>query len=261
MSDARVIARRRALSIALLGALLVPFSSVQAQESHGGSPLHEMAWGRTTFVLAEVLDFVPGEDARPLLYDLLAWSGGSTHRLWLKAEGSLATVGQGSSGAYQALYGRMISPYWDAQIGARLDLRSARDTTRSRAGSRVGVVVGVQGVAPGWFELEPALFVSSEGKVAAEFKASYDLYFTQRLVLQPRLEAAASLQDDPDFGTAAGLTNGSLALRARWEVRREFAPYVGVLWERQFGGTAALSRAAGDSPRETLLVVGVRLWR
>ena len=257
MSDARVIRRVGALSIALLGALLIPYSPLQAQEPHAGSPLHEMAWGRATFVLAEVLDFVPGEDARPLLYDLLAWSGGSTHRLWLKAEGSLATVGQESSGEYQALYGRMISPYWDAQFGARVDLRTAGGTTRSRAGA----VVGVQGVAPGWFELEPVLFVSSEGKAAAAFTASYDLYFTQRLVLQPRLEAAASLQDDPDFGTAAGLTNGSLALRARWEIRREFAPYVGVLWERQFGGTADLSRAAGDSPGATLLVVGLRFWR
>ncbi len=243
--------------LAALGLASLMAVPLGAQGMPDTSPLHQMDWGRQTFVYAEVLDYAPGLTARPLLLDVAGWMGGSSHRLWLKADAQVATIGGGSSGNYQALYGRLISPYWDVQVGVRADLTSGGGATVSR----VGGVVGLQGVAPHWFELEPSLFVTTDGKVSFDLTGSYDLYVTQRLVLQPRLETSVSFADDREFGIGSGLSDGSLALRARFEVRREFAPYVGVLWERRFGRTADFARAGGGDVGETLLVVGLRFWR
>ena len=228
-----------------------------AQTGAGAPPMHEMGWGRTTFVLSEVLEFAPGAGSRPVLFDLVGWSGGTTNRLWLKAGGSVATVGRAVQGEYQALYGRLISPFWDAQLGLRADLRN----DAGRPASRVGAVIGLQGLAPHWFELEPSLFVTTQGNVSLDLTGSYDLFLSQRLVLQPRLESSVALRDEPDFGIGRGLSNTSFGVRARYEVRREFAPYVGVVWERSFGRTAELTRIAGDETSEVQLVLGLRVWR
>ena len=208
-------------------------------------------------VLAEVLEYAPQSDARPVLFDLIGWTGGAVHRLVLKADGSVATIGRATHGEYQALYGRLVSPFWDAQVGVRTDLRRTAGTSASRT----GLLVGVQGIAPGWFELEPSLFVPADGNVSLDITGSYDLYLTQRLLLQPRLESSFSLRDDPAFGIGRGVAGTSFGLRARYEWRREFAPYAGVVWERDFGRTAELARLAGRETSDVLMVVGLRLWR
>jgi len=249
-----------AFAAALVGVLGVTTGgagALGAQAVPDASPLHQMDWGRQAFILTEVFELAPDAAARPVLFDLTGWIGGSSRRLWFKADGSAATVGGGSAGGYQVLYGRLVSPFWDAMVGLRADLATGGGTSTSR----IGAVLGLQGLAPGWFEVEPSLFVTSEGAVSVDLTGSYDLYVTQRLVLQPRFETSAALRDDREFGIGSGLSDGSLALRLRYEFRREFAPYVGVLWERRFGRTADLARAAGGEVGETLLVLGLRLWR
>ncbi len=218
---------------------------------------HGMGWGRETFVLTEVLEYDPAGAERPLLFDVIAWTGGASRRLWFKADGSMATVERASHGEYQLLYGWMLSPWWDVQVGARADLRRAAGSRATRAGA----VIGLQGLAPGWFELEPSLFVTSSGNLAFDLTASYDLFLTQRLVLQPRLESSVSLKDDAEFGVGRGLSSTSFGLRTRYEIRREFGPYVGVVWERGYGRSAELARLAGESAGETMIVAGLRLWR
>lgn len=218
---------------------------------------HAMGWGREAFVLSEVLEFGPRAAERPVLFDLVAWIGGAERRLWLKADGSAATIGPERHVEYQALYGRLVSPWWDAQMGLRADVR----TGPAGGVSRVGAVIGLQGLAPHWFELEPSLFVTTGGNVSLDFTGSYDLYLTQRLVMQPRLESTVALRDEVDFGIGSGLSSAAFGLRARYEFRREFAPYVGVVWERGFGRSAELARLAGDAVSGTYLVAGLRLWR
>ena len=218
---------------------------------------HAMGWWREAFVLSEVLEFGPRAAERPVLFDLVAWIGGAERRLWLKADGSAASIGRERHVEYQALYGRLVSPWWDAQLGLRADVRNgaAGDV------SRVGAVIGLQGLAPHWFELETSLFVTTSGNVSLDFTGSYDLFLTQRLVMQPRLESTVALRDEVDFGIGRGLSSAALGLRARYEFRREFAPYVGVVWERGFGRSAELARLAGDAVSGTYLVAGLRLWR
>ncbi|MEO6447016.1 MAG: copper resistance protein B [Gemmatimonadaceae bacterium] len=246
----------RPLTIVMATLLALAGSRPVQAQADSSAALHEMRWGRTTFVASEVLEYLPSGADRPIVYDLVGWSGGASHRLWAKADGQLATGKGESGGAYQLLYGRMVSPYWDAQIGARADVQRDEHGTASR----IGATVGLQGLAPGWFELEPSLFISTTGDVSLDLTASYDVYVTQRLVLQPRLEGSASFSDVPEFGVGSGLSEGAFALRARYEFRREFAPYAGVVWERRFGSTADLARAAGSEVGRASLVLGLRLW-
>ena len=217
---------------------------------------HAMGWWREAFVLSEVLEYGPRAAERPVLFDLVAWIGGAERRLWLKADGSAATTGRERHVEYQALYGRLVSPWWDAQVGLRADLRAGP----AGAASRIGAVIGLQGLAPNWFELEPSVFVTTGGNVSLDLTGSYDLFLTQRLVLQPRLESTVALRDEIDFGIGSGLSSAALGLRARYEFRREFAPYLGVVWERGFGRSAELARLAGDAVAGTYLVAGIRLW-
>lgn len=250
------------LRVAFVGAsaaLLAPLGRADAQArdtvSHDAS--HRMGWGRETLVLTEVLEYAAGGAGRPALFDVLAWTGGANRRLWLKADGSAATTERAIHGEYQMLYGRMLSPWWDLQVGARADLRAAPGGNASRAGA----VIGLQGLAPGWFELEPSLFVTTDGNLSFDLTASYDVFLTQRLVVQPRLESTTALKDEEAFGIGRGLSSTSFGLRTRYEIRRAFAPYVGVVWERGYGRSAELARLAGEPARETLLVAGLRVWR
>jgi copper resistance protein B len=125
----------------------------------------------------------------------------------------------------------------------------------------VGAVAGFQGLAPGWFEVEPSMFVTTDGNVSLDLTVSYDLYLTQRLVLQPRLESAVSLRDEVEFGIGRGLSSTSFGVRTRIELRREFAPYIGVVWDRNYGRTAQFARQSGAAAGEARLVAGLRLWR
>jgi copper resistance protein B len=218
--------------------------------------MHDMmVWTPELLVMSEVLEYAPLRDERPLQYDLSSWVGGDVNRVWLKAEGQQSTEGGVGDTALQLLYGRLISPYWDVQFGVRVDVGYGAGTN-----ARALAVLGLEGLAPGWFDVEPAIFVSHRGDLSASLTASYDLYVTQRLVAQPRVESAVALQEVPAFGVGSGINNVDLGLRLRYEISRQFAPYLGVTWERQLMETADLARSAGADVSELSAVVGLRLW-
>lgn len=183
--------------------------------------------------------------------------GNDYTRFWLKAEGEgLVAEGDGEAEA-QALYSRLISPYFEAQAGLRLDTEFGDGDVRARP----LLAVGLEGLAPYWFEVEPALFLSASGDLSARLEGSYDLLVTQRLVLQPEAEVNVALQEVADWGVGAGLNDIELGLRLRYEIEREIAPYVGVSWLNRFGGAADFAEAEGEDASEVLFVVGLRLWR
>jgi copper resistance protein B len=247
----------KAATAALAVVALTSAGAARADTSTGMSDMHEMMeWGSEAFVLSEVLEIAPTGDERPLRYDLLGWVGGAYNRIWAKAEGEQSTRSDEGGTELQLLFGRLISPYWDAQVGLRLDLGYGAGNARTRA----LVALGLQGLAPGWFELEPTLFVSHRGDVSGNLTASYDVLITQRLVAQARGEAEAAAQDVPEFGVGSGFGSLELGVRVRYEIVRRFAPYVGVSWERLFMDTADRARASGLSISEVTLVAGLRLW-
>lgn len=184
-------------------------------------------------------------------WDGEAWFGGDINRFVLKSEGE-GTRREGVEGAeLQAVYSRAIGPYFDIQAGVRQDFKPK---------SRTYATVGFEGLAPYWFDVEGALFLSNKGELLGRLEGTYDLRLTQRLILQPRAELSVSAQDTAETATGSGLSNAELGLRLRYEVRREFAPYIGISYERKFGGTADYARAAGDGADTTSFVVGVRAW-
>lgn len=183
-------------------------------------------------------------------WDVQGWYGGDINRFWWKSEGEGAFDGDVEHGELQLLYSRAITPYFDLQGGVRQTYRPQ--------GDRTDLVLGVQGLAPYWFEVDGALFVSNEGEVTARAQAEYDLRLTQRLILQPRAEVSLSAQDIPEFEIGSGVSNVLAGARLRYEITRSFAPYVGVEWSGAVGETRDLIRANGDDADATRIVLGVR---
>ena len=184
-------------------------------------------------------------------WDVEGWWGGDLHRLVVKTEGEGSGDGVDQA-EVQLLYSRAVGRYTDLQVGVRHDLEPGPSKTYA--------VLGFETLLPYWIEAEGALFLSQDGDLRGRFEGSWDLRLTQRLVLQPQAELGLSAQEIPEIGIGSGATHVELGLRLRYEIRREFAPYVGVSWERSLGGTANLARAAGEDVEETRFVVGLRAW-
>ncbi|MCW8808797.1 MAG: copper resistance protein B, partial [Rhodanobacter sp.] len=98
------------------------------------------------------------------------------------------------------------------------------------------------------------------GRTAARFRADYEVSFTQRLILQPELEIDLYGKDDPARGIGSGLSDAQFGLRLRYEIRRQFAPYVGIAWVRRVGATASYARQDGAPVLDRQWVAGVRIW-
>ena len=205
-----------------------------------------------TFLQADRLEGRTSDGEEGYLLDLQGWVGTDTSKFWGKVEGDGIVDGPLEALEVQALYSRMISPFFDLQVGLRQDVTP--DMSRTHA------VVGVQGLVPYWFEVDAAAFVSHTGDVTARLEAEYALLFSQRLVLQPRTEVNVAFQEIEALGIGSGLSSAEVGLRLRYEIRRELAPYVGVSWRQTVGGTADFARAAGDRSATTSFVAGLRLW-
>lgn len=180
------------------------------------------------------------------------WFGGDVDRLVIKTEGEADFAGPLEKAEVQALYSRALDPWWNLQAGLRYDIRPNPQ--------RVYATLGIEGLAPYWFKTSAALFLSDKGELLARVEGFYDQRITQRLILQPRAEINLAAQSTPEIGVGAGLSDIELGLRLRYEVRREFAPYVGVEWAAKTGETARLARAAGDRPSVVSYVAGIRFW-
>ncbi len=211
-----------------------------------GAQIHSM-------LLMERLEMHSGQSDEALLWDAQAWVGGDAHKLWLKTEGHYDLEQSDSEEVeFQALYSKAVSPFWDVQAGVRHD--SKPTPTRTYA------VVGLQGLAPYWFEVDTSVFVSENGDASVRIEAEYDLRLTQRLLLQPRIEINAAFSDDQAVDVGTGFSGAEAGLRLRYEIVREFAPYIGVSAGRVFGKTANLVRQSGKDTDEFNWVVGLRFW-
>jgi copper resistance protein B len=210
-----------------------------------------------SYLLFDQLEYAPGPSERPIGLDATGWVGGDINRLWVRAGGEQSTVMRDGEAEIEVLYGRLITPFFDAVVGTRLDTRWGATDNASRG----FLAVGVHGLAPYWFEIEPTVFVSHEGNLSAHFAASYELLFTQRLIMEPELEMTAALQEVPDWSIGSGINEVAAGLRLRYEISRKFAPYIGYAWDRALGATADLARTEGEEVSHGTFVFGVRLWR
>ncbi|SMD08288.1 copper resistance protein B [Novosphingobium sp. B1] len=185
-------------------------------------------------------------------WDGEAWYGGDINRLWIKSEGEGELRRGLDSGEVQLLYSHAIDPYFNLQAGVRQDIGPSPRRTYA--------TIGFEGLAPGMFEVEGGVFLSNKGEVIGRVEGYYDQRITQRLVFQPRVEINFSAQDIPEIAIGSGLSNVELGARLRYEIKRQFAPYIGVSYYRKLGDTASYARARGEDVHATSFVAGVRFW-
>jgi len=184
-------------------------------------------------------------------YDMQGWFGKDYDRLVLKAEGEVAG-GKLQEGRTELLWGHALATYWNSQLGLRYDSGLEPDQS--------WLAFGVQGLAPYWFEVDATAYVGEQGRTALRLETEYELLFTQKLILQPRVEINLYGKNDPARDIGSGLSDAVTGLRLRYEFTRQLAPYAGIEWAEKFGETANLVRAAGAKTSETRWVAGVRFW-
>lgn len=201
-------------------------------------------------LLGDRFEYDPDDDTGT--FDIQGWYGTTFNRLTLKAEGE-TTDSRLEESQTDLLWTRAIGAYFDSQLGVRFD---QYDEGRDRQ----WLALGIQGLAPYWFELDITAYLGESGRTALSAEAEYELLLTQRLVLQPRAEVNLYGKDDPANGLGSGFSDAALGLRLRYEFSRQFAPYIGIEWTRKFGDTADFAQAAGESDEDTRLVAGLRFW-
>jgi len=204
-----------------------------------------------SFVLVERLEWQASEAANHAGMSAVAWVGRDRNRVWLRAEGS-SDAGSTDEGQAHVLWGRQFARWWDLVAGMRQDF--------DRGDAQTWAAVGVQGLAPYWFEIEATGYIGAEGRTQARIDLDYELLLTNRWILQPRVEVNLAGKADPQRHLGAGLTTTDIGLRLRYELRREFAPYLGVMWRRQWQGTAELAEEAGEPAGGPRFVAGLRFW-
>ncbi len=187
----------------------------------------------------------------PVVVDAQGFIGKDLNKLWWKVEAERVD-GNTEEAEVQVLYSKAISSFWDVQLGGRRDFEPSP--------SRNWAVIGVHGLAPYFFEVDAALFAGESGRTALRLEVEYELLFTQQWILTPEIEVNLYGKDDAATGKGSGLSDVELGLRLRYEFRREFAPYIGISWTKQYGDSADFARADGDQVSETQVVLGVRMW-
>lgn len=212
-------------------------------------------FGSTLF---DVLEFRPGRGGSDgdFRWDIEGWYGTDKNRFWYKSEGERNTAFKAEYDIdLQFLYGRLVHPYFDFQVGIRFETQTFRgaNVTRPQA------VVGLEGLLPYFLELESGIFIDPKGNVSGRASLTKDFLFTNRWIVQARFETNAAVQKVERFTTGRGLNNIEAGLRLRYEFSRRFAPYVGVTFDRSFFGTADLVRQEGGDPSQVRLAMGVRL--
>lgn len=197
------------------------------------------------------LELTDGRYTNGQAWEVEGWYGNDSDKLWLRSEGD-AEHGRIEEGQVEALWSHAVAAFWNTQLGLRQDV--------GEGPHRSWAAFGIQGLAPYWFELEATGYLGPSGRTAARFRAEYELLFTQRLILQPEFELNLCCSDDPASHVGSGLSDTQLGLRLRYEVSRQFAPYIGIVWIHRYGATADYARLDGQPSMERQFVAGVHIW-
>lgn len=210
---------------------------------------HDAQW--QSKVLMERLEFWDAAPGTGLAWEGKAWIGSDINRLWLRSAGE-RVAGETEAADVELLYGRAVSPWWDAVVGLRHDIDPGP--------SQDFLAIGLIGLAPYKFEVEATAYLGQGGQSGLRLGAEYETVLNSRWMLQPSLEAEFYGQSDAQRGLGEGLNTVEAGLRLRYEISRKFAPYVGWSYVRHFGESADWRQLAGEPVSENQLVLGIRAW-
>ena len=177
-------------------------------------------------------------------WEMNQWIGTDTDKFYIKSEGDYAQS-QGIVGTadIQMLYSRAISEFWDIQIGARRGIQPEM---------AYDGVLSLQGTAPQFVEVELESFYNQYGNVLGRLSLRRDILFTQRLILTHRLEVDVTKNAMPQRSIKPGVYELEAGMRLRYEMAREFAPYIGFDYVEEQSLTEARTGVRG--------VAGIRFW-
>ena len=220
------------------------------------------------FILLSAPAFAGEKDANPVYHAFLAeaglgttddnvdfvswhfdgWIGTDENKLWLKSIGKReAQVTEQAE--FWALYSRNIGTFWDAQVGVRHDTRIDPLTYS---------VIGFEGLAPYFFETHAYFFLSEDGDFSARIKTGNEFLITQKLIIEPYIEANLFAQDVLKLEVGAGLSSAELGIQTRYELTRSFAPYIDLKYERKLGKTSSIAKSHGKSDDAFVGILGVK---
>jgi copper resistance protein B len=202
-------------------------------------------------VMIDKLELRNTSGPNALVLDADAWVGYDLDKFWIKTEVERVS-GNTEEAEVQFLYSRAIAPFWDFQAGWRHDIKPKP--------TRDYLALGFKGLSPYQFEVDAGLYIGESGQVNVRLNAEYEYLFTQKWILSPEIEVNVFSEDDAQLGIGSGLSDMELGLRLRYEVRREFAPYIGVNWTKKFGQTADFAKAGGEDTSDVRIVAGLRIW-
>jgi copper resistance protein B len=223
---------------------IAAFPELDAHAMHGESTINSM-------LLIDQLEVWNASPGAGLGWDAVAWVGSDLNRLWLRTEGEYVDSTL-ESADLELLAGHSVAPWWDLLVGVRHDFKPGP--------SQTFLAVGVMGLSPYKFETDITAYLGEGGQTAARLQFEYETLFTGRLILQPKLEFNFYGKDDPVRGIGSGLSDAAFGLRLRYEINRQFAPYIGVSWEQVYGQTADYRRAAGEDTGSFNVLAGIRIW-
>ncbi len=218
-------------------------SPIQGLHIHGSAP--------SGMLLIDQLEAFHGRDAHGQSWEAQARYGNDEDKLWIRTEGERSRD-KLEDGNLEAFWNHNVATFWSTQLGVRHDFGAGP--------ARDWAAFGVQGLAPYWFELEATGYVGASGRTAARLRAEYELLFTQRLILQPEAEINLYGKNDPQRRIGSGISDVQFGLRLRYEIRRQFAPYLGVNWVRRLGTSADYAQQDHQSVLDRQIVAGVRIW-
>jgi copper resistance protein B len=236
-----------ALIFGLLGSIgCTTFARAQsAPDPDAAAPFGAPMDDQQVFVHALLNQFEvrAGDGVGSFRWDGEAWAGTDANRLVIRSEG-FVTAGAVGDGEHELLYAHPVSTFFDLQAGVRYDLDALP--------GRGWAALGIEGLAPYFLKVSATAYASDGGHFAGKVTGSCEELLTQRLILEPQVELNAYSRPDAARDVAAGVSQIDAGVRLRYEVRRKFAPYLGVTYERTLGNAGHRNgvRAAA----------GLRLW-
>lgn len=241
--------RKIPIYAAILCTMAAGPASAQEAPSNDDAQGHD-AHGSAIFNMIRIEADFADVDGGLWTWDVDGWVGGDVERVWLRSQGEVKN-GELDSAEAQAFYGWNVDPFWDVLLGFRQDFEPDGETW---------LAGGIVGLAPYFFETEVTAFLSTGGDAALRFEQSFDLLITQRLIAEPHVELNLYAQDMPSRGIGAGFSDIEAGFQLRYEITRKIAPYIELVWERDLGETAGITRAAGADVEETTIRLGLRVW-
>ncbi|WP_180044477.1 copper resistance protein B, partial [Acinetobacter sp. YH16039] len=157
------------------------------------------------------------------------------------------------------LYSRMISDFWDAQIGARYRSEKVElDDHRKDTEENVDAVIGLHGMAPYFFETDAYLYAGEDSYAGFSLETERDFLITQKLIIQTYLELDAIFSDDSKYAKKTGLSSATAGLETRYEISKKIMPYIDIAYEYSKGNDETSWQIESNSEKGWLYGAGVR---